>query len=197
MQIMKKDLQEINLRLREKISDNMKVIGFISPKGDFERQTVLANLAVMYSNSKQKTLIVNTDSSKSVYQSIFNLKKSEGLIDYLLDDNLLLADFIQQTDNEFLAVMESGEPENKGLDYLSNSFKFKKMIENLKANFANILVDIKFSSNDLEGISVLNSCDAVIIVENSKITNKRAMNKMLRSLLKNNIKVVGYIDVKK
>ena len=186
MQIMKKDLQEINLRLREKISDNMKVIGFISPKGDFERQTVLANLAVMYSNSKQKTLIVNTDSSKSVYQSIFNLKKSEGLIDYLLDDNLLLADFIQQTDNEFLAVMESGEPENKGLDYLSNSFKFKKMIENLK-----------FSSNDLEGISVLNSCDAVIIVENSKITNKRAMNKMLRSLLKNNIKVVGYIDVKK
>lgn len=190
------DLQKINVALSEFEESKNKIIGFLSISNDFERRTVVANMAMMYADSHENSLIIDTDFVKDSYGKTFNLEKSVGLKDLITQGDVTLKDVIQPTEKNFLYVIRSDSSTNDN-NYLLSSPKIPQYLDQCREDFEHVLLDINYDFNSDEQILLLKSCDLVILVENSGGAKKKTRNKFLKHMLKNNITIAGYINVEK
>lgn len=104
------------------------------------KSTVLANLAVTFAQSGNKTILVDSDLRRPTQHSIWGVDNTRGLTTMILDDTALSTPPLVDTGIENLQLLPAGELPPNPADVLSSQ-RMKEIIGVLKARAAYVLFD--------------------------------------------------------
>tara|TARA_B100002052_G_scaffold282299_1_gene292127 strand:- start:10687 stop:12756 length:2070 start_codon:yes stop_codon:yes gene_type:complete len=157
-----------------------KIIMISSPGPGEGKTTTVCNLAITYANLGKKTLLIDGDLRKPVINKIFNLNKNLGLTSYIIGENSI-EDIVQKTEIDNFDVIPSGiVPPNPS--EILNSDKMKNMLETLKEKYDIILIDSPPMIAVTDALVLSNLVDDFILVCRSKVTQKGALDRSIKSL---------------
>jgi tyrosine-protein kinase Etk/Wzc len=146
------------------------------------KSTTVANLAITMAQMGNKTALIDADLRRPVIHSIFNLKKENGISNYLIG-NAELKDILKPTFVNNLSIIPCG-PLPPNPSELLGSSEMAQLIEALRGKFEVILFDSPpvIAVTDAAILSTL--VDGVVLVIKAHQTHREAI-KRARNLLDN------------
>lgn len=133
---------------------------------------IISNLAIAFSQSKQKVLIIDSDLRKGRQHNIFGVDNTYGLAQALDNKNINkeneniqeeLNKIIQKTEIENVSIIPAGIVPHNPSELFENS-QFDIILENLKDKFDVILFDAPPISIVTDSMILCNKADGVILV---------------------------------
>lgn len=155
---------------------------------------ISSNLAITFAQESKKVLIIDADMRKGRMHSIFNLKKSQGLSNYLanLDDDNDVENYIKSTQIDNLFVMTSGDiPPNPS--ELLMSERMKELLEILNNKFDMIIFDGTPCLLVTDSTVLARYVDTTLIVTSYKTTKMSDVEKVKASIEKVGGKIAGIV----
>tara|TARA_B100000745_G_scaffold9219_1_gene7345 strand:+ start:6257 stop:7180 length:924 start_codon:yes stop_codon:yes gene_type:complete len=142
------------------------------------------NLALSIAQEQdKKVLLVDADVVRPSIHQELNFSFENGLVEYLSEDRLDVADIIYQTNIKNLKVMPAGQPHHLSAEYLSST-KMRKLAEDFAKRYADRIVIL--DSPPLLGVNetaILSTLvgQVVFVVEEkrSKVTDIEAAKALL------------------
>ena len=101
------------------VEDPIHTLLVTSAARDDEKSMTLANLAVTFAQSGNKTILVDADLRQPKQHEIWDLDMSRGLSAMMLEDSAITSPPLQHTDVEHLQVITAGELPPNPADLLS------------------------------------------------------------------------------
>ena len=146
------------------------------------KSTTVANLAITMAQMGNKTALIDADLRRPVIHSIFNLKKENGISNYLIG-NAELKDILKPTFVNNLSIIPCG-PLPPNPSELLGSDEMAKLIQELRNKFEVILFDSPpvIAVTDAAILSTL--VDGVVLVIKAHQTHREAI-KRAKNLLDN------------
>ncbi len=155
------------------------------------KSTTVANLAITLAQMGQKTVLIDTDLRRPVMHHIFNIKKENGVTDYLVN-NVPLESLAKPTIIDNLYLITSGTlPPNPAELLASDSMK--KFMEDLKNNFDMVLFDSPpvIAVTDAQILGTYT--DGTIIIVKSEQTGWDMLNRSISLIKTVNANFLGYV----
>ncbi len=120
------------------------------------------NLATVFANEGQSTLLIDADMRKGCLKDIFDVKSKKGLSD-VLSGKSSLNDVIVPTSVPGLSLIPSGEHIYNPTDIL-NTDNFAKLFETIEAKFQKIVIDVPPVWNHSDFVFWESRGDSLILV---------------------------------
>ena len=170
---------------------NIKTIMVSSPGPGEGKTTTVANMAITYANLGKKTILIDTDLRKPVLHKVFNLKKEQGLTNYIIGDKNIET-IINKTEVSNLDLITSGTvPPNPS--ELLDSDKMKEAIDLLKTKYDVILFDTPPIVAVTDAIILSKNIDKFILVCRSQVTQKGALDRVIKNIEQVDSKLDGCV----
>ena len=142
---------------------------------------ISANLAISFTQTGKKVLIVDCDMRKGRQHKIFKISNSKGLSNLLIDDIENIGKYVSKTSIKDLFVITRGIcPPNPS--ELLNSKKNKELIKALKEQFDVIIFDGVPCNGLPDSIIMSTLVDKVLIVSSNSVTPKSVLETTRKSL---------------
>lgn len=125
---------------RDEASKKGKIIVISGEAPGIGKSFISSNLAETFSQLNKKVLIIDADMRRGELHNIFTISQSNGLGDYLTEDNSNLANYIHPTSFEFIDFMPRGKHPNNPASLLSTD-KFSTMLLQLVSIYDYIIID--------------------------------------------------------
>jgi capsular exopolysaccharide synthesis family protein len=119
--------------------EKLNTIAVVSAGAGEGKSTTVFNLASVYAQSKQRTLIVDSDLRRPTLHKMLGVSNSLGLTNYLMKQNTL-EEVIQTTDLPTLDFLASGKLPSSSLGILSSA-QMKDLINELKRRYDFVFFD--------------------------------------------------------
>ncbi|MBO9166194.1 tyrosine-protein kinase family protein [Lactiplantibacillus pentosus] len=189
-------VRQINQNISEQL-DSKHVISFITPGGLVGQQTLIANLALMYGTADKKTLIIDTDFSRDIFPSVFNLSAKYGLADYIGKPSMALSDVIQDLPGRNVSFISSGNTSGDDVKYLLGDPRFSELIEHVKTQYTYVLINTPTFVGDIGFLdSICNLSEGIILVLQLRKVPKKSVYKLMETVKRNsNQKILGYVNL--
>ncbi len=110
-----------------------------SPAPREGKSMVSANLAISYATAGHRTLLLDGDTRRGRAQEMFNLNRSPGLTDFLMD-RATLDDVRQETSVENLTLIARGAPGGFNADLLESA-GMRTLFDQLREDYDVVVVD--------------------------------------------------------
>jgi len=140
---------------------------------------------------KQGLLVVDAQFRKPVLHTIFNVDLRHGLHDLLRDDTPT-ADLLKNTGYPNLKLMAAGGVMTSALEQL-NYEKLGIILENLKARFEFVLVDVPPILQSAEGLPICRLCDGMVLVVQANRTRWQVVAEARRRLQRAEVNIMGCV----
>ena len=155
------------------------------------KTVVSSNLAISFSQTGSRTLLIDTDLRRGRLHRLFGLRKSPGLSDYLLG-KASLEDVIRPSGKENLSILSAGQHVEAGTE-LIGSVIFNDLMARLRNEYDRIIMDTP-PVLGLSETSVLQAhVDGVLFVIWSGRTPIRNMKTAIDILVANGANFYGFI----
>ena len=142
---------------------------------------ISANLAISFTQTDKKVLIVDCDMRKGRQHRIFKLSNTKGLSNLLIDDMTNYKDYINKTSIKNLYVITRGTvPPNPS--ELLNSNKNSELIKILKSKFDIIIFDGVPCNGLPDSIIMSKLVDKVLIVSSESVTPRSVLESTKKQL---------------
>ena len=142
---------------------------------------ISANLAISFTQTDKKVLIVDCDMRKGRQHRIFKLSNTKGLSNLLIDDMANYKDYINKTSIKNLYVITRGTvPPNPS--ELLNSNKNNELIKILKSKFDIIIFDGVPCNGLPDSIIMSKLVDKVLIVSSESVTPRSVLESTKKQL---------------
>ena len=142
---------------------------------------ISANLAISFTQTDKKVLIVDCDMRKGRQHRIFKLSNTKGLSNLLIDDMTNYKDYINKTSIKNLYVMTRGTvPPNPS--ELLNSNKNSELIKILRSKFDIIIFDGVPCNGLPDSIIMSKLVDKVLIVSSESVTPSSVLESTKKQL---------------
>ena len=142
---------------------------------------ISANLAISFTQTDKKVLIVDCDMRKGRQHRIFKLSNTKGLSNLLIDDMTNYKDYINKTSIKNLYVMTRGTvPPNPS--ELLNSNKNSELIKILRSKFDIIIFDGVPCNGLPDSIIMSKLVDKVLIVSSESVTPRSVLESTKKQL---------------
>jgi protein-tyrosine kinase len=152
-----------------------------------------ANLAVVFSQLGERTLLIDANLRCPQQHEIFNLKNKQGLSDVLAGSCKHVSEVISRIDSFVdLSVLPAGTLPPNPLELL-NRLSFDKLSNQLANQFDVILYDTLAFSSGSDALAVASQTEGVLIVVQKNNTRLADINNMNEQLKYSGIEVVGSI----
>lgn len=142
-----------------------------------------ANLAVVFSQLGERTLLVDANLRFSEQHEIFSIKNKQGLSD-LLAERADVSEVISRIESfADLSVLPAGTCPPNPLELLNRSF-FDKLNDQLSSQFDVILYDTAAITYGADALAVAGRAGGALVVvkkNDSRLTDINSMNEQLRS----------------
>jgi succinoglycan biosynthesis transport protein ExoP len=119
--------------------EKLNTIAVVSAGAGEGKSTTVFNLASVFAQSKQRTLIVDSDLRRPTLHKMLGVNNNLGLTNYLMKQNTL-EEVIQTTDLPTLDFLASGKLPSSSLGILS-SVQMKELINELKRRYDFVFFD--------------------------------------------------------
>ncbi|WP_020528960.1 GumC family protein [Flexithrix dorotheae] len=155
-----------------------KVIGLTSSVSGEGKTYCSVNLSSAFAQSGKKTVLICGDLRKPKFIEYFNLNAKKGLADYLVGDSEI-EEILQPTKIDNLMVIDAGfSPNNPNPTIILDSVRMDQLIEKLKANFDQILIDTPPIGFVSEYFILRKYIDSSIYIVRSNYTNKKLLGEI-------------------
>jgi len=153
------------------------------------KSTVAANLAVTFTGSEKKVLIIDLDLRRPTQHKIFGENKEPGLSDALFDStkDVRLSTVAPNVD---LITVGHKTPEPASV---LDSKRLKQLIDKYKTEYDHIILDTAPYGIISDSASLLRLIDGLIVVSRFNITTKRELKFTLDGLEHLNADVLGIV----
>jgi capsular exopolysaccharide synthesis family protein len=119
--------------------ENLTAVVVVSAGAGEGKSTTTLNLATVFAQAGQRTLVVDSDLRRPTLHKLMHVKNDVGLTNYLLKQNSL-EEVIQTTEVPMLNFMASGKLPSSSMSIL-NSVQMKQMIADLKQRYDFVFFD--------------------------------------------------------
>lgn len=153
------------------------------------KSTVAANLAVTFTGSEKKVLIIDLDLRRPTQHKIFGENKEPGLSDALFDStkDVRLSTVAPNVD---LITVGHKTPEPASV---LDSKRLKQLIDKYKVEYDHIILDTAPYGIISDSASLLRLIDGLIVVSRFNVTTKRELKFTLEGLEHLNADVLGIV----
>jgi tyrosine-protein kinase Etk/Wzc len=177
---------------REEASKLGKIIVISGEAPGIGKSFISSNLAETFSQLNKKVLIVDGDMRRGELHKIFTISQSNGLGDYLTENNPNLENFVHPTSFEFIDLMPRGKHPNNPASLLSTD-KFSNMLVQLIAIYDYIIIDTPPVLAVSDAIITAQYADKVIMVTRYNKSIEGQLTYAVKQMQKANITVDGIV----
>ena len=170
------------------LDKDIKVISLTSTYPGEGKTVTCLNLATVYSQTKQKTLLVDLDLRKPKMHRAFELPNKGGVSGYVTNEHPITKEI--QTVNEHLDILVAGEKVPFPAEVLVSS-KIKDMFTELRKMYDKIIIDCPPMTAVADATIISNYSDGTIYVIASRNTNRDVAKGCLKDLANNGANVLG------
>lgn len=163
-----------------------------SPSSSEDKSLVLANLAVTFAQSGNKTIIVDGDLRRPAQHDIWGISNERGLTTMMLDDAALSNPPLIETDVPNLSVLPSGVLPPVPADVLSSP-KMSSVIGVLKARAHYLLFDSSPVLAATDAALLGAKLDGVVLVVRAGATRRDHAARARETLERVHVKVLGAV----
>jgi len=162
-----------------------------SPAPREGKSMVSANLAISYATAGYKTLLLDSDTRRGRAQEMFNLDRSPGLTDFLME-RAKIEDVKQPTSVENLTLIARGAPGGFNADLLEGA-RMRELVEELREDFDMVVMDGPPLAAGADVLLLGAFVDKVVIVLRAGTTTEDLAKAKLGSLGNVDLPIVGAV----
>ena len=170
----------------------LKVIMVTDSEAGIGKSTVASNLALTFSMTGQKTLLIDTDMRKPMLHKLFDLPNFQGLSSYLAGDQDEIEDLIQECKHSGTFLLPAG-PIPPNPSEMLNSKKMEDLIKKCKKESAITIIDAPPLLPVTDALLLSQKVDGVIMVAETNQTKKEVFTKGIERLQQVNANILGTI----
>jgi capsular exopolysaccharide synthesis family protein len=176
--------------------DDIKTIMFTSSLPDEGKSTIAYDLAISFTDSGKKVLLLDTDMRGSVMVGHLQAKleggkKIAGLSHYLSGQKAL-EEVMYETTIPNLSVIFAGPSVPNPTEILDKQY-FAYLIEYAREHFDYILIDCAPLGAVIDAAVVAKYCDGAVIVIAQGVAGARIINNIRRQLEATGVKILGAV----
>ncbi|MBC1417550.1 CpsD/CapB family tyrosine-protein kinase [Listeria fleischmannii] len=169
-----------------------KTILITSTEPESGKSTVSANLAVVYAQHGQKTLLIDADMRKPTGHLTFGIRSNIGLSNLLASSDLAAEEVCSQTAIENLDILTSGTlPPNP--NELLASKKMGQILEELASCYDQIIIDTPPILASSDALVLTSYVNGVILVLRSDKTLKERAKIAVEQLRNTHVHIIGTV----
>ena len=160
-----------------------KALAIVSYNPDDGVSLFAANLAVVFSQLGERTLLIDANLRAPQQHKIFNLRNKQGLSDVLADRANIFEVISKIESFVDLYVLPSGTTPPNPLELLNRN-SFDELNDELARQFDVILYDTLAFSNGVDALAIAARTEGVLMVahkNNSRLSDINAMSEQLKS----------------
>ncbi len=172
------------------LDKEMKVINLTSTYPGEGKTVTALNIATVYAQTKQKTLVIDMDLRKPKNHRAFNLRNHGGVCEYVKNDHEISDDIVQV--DEYLDVLVAGKKVPFPAEVLVSK-KINEMMDELRKQYDRIIIDCPPLTAVTDATIISNFCDGTVYVIASRHTNVDAAKECLKTLKDTGANVLGGI----
>lgn len=172
------------------IDKNLKTIAITSSMKEEGKTTTVLNLASLYAQSGEKTLIIDLDLRRPRVHRGFNLPNVNGVSD-LLTKNEEATEYIKVI-NENLHVLNAGKKIAYPCELLMSD-KLKNIIEDLKQTYDKIIIDTPPIHLVTDANVISSFVDGLIFIIAARTTKIETIKQDLKTLKDNGAYIIGTV----
>jgi capsular exopolysaccharide synthesis family protein len=162
-----------------------------SPAPREGKSMVSANLAISYATAGYKTLLLDGDTRRGRAQEMFNLDRSPGLTDYLMERSQL-EEVCQDTTVENLTLIARGAPGGFNADLLEGS-RMCGLLDQIREEYDVVVVDGPPLAAGADVLLLGSFVDKVVIVLRAGTTTEDLAKAKLEALGNVDLPIVGAV----
>ncbi|TDX42904.1 capsular exopolysaccharide synthesis family protein [Halanaerobium congolense] len=170
----------------------LKVIMVTGSEAGIGKSTVASNLALTFSMTGQKTLLIDTDMRKPMLHKLFDLPNFQGLSSYLAGDQDEIEDLIQECKHSGTFLLPAG-PIPPNPSEMLNSKKMEDLIKKCKKENAITIIDAPLLLPVTDALLLSQKVDGVIMVAETNQTKKEVFTKGIERLQQVSANILGTI----
>lgn len=155
------------------------------------KSTVVANIAVAFSQTEKKVLVIDCDMRKPRINKFFNVPAVPGLSN-VLGGLCSLKDAVQPTEYKNLSVISSGILPPNPAELLASK-DMEDMVTALREEYDLIVMDSPPVNIVSDSVVITKVADGVVLVVRHAITTHPDIEKAIKSLEFVNAKIIGII----
>lgn len=171
--------------------NEIKTIVVTSPTQGDGKSTTSANLAVVFAQTGQKTLLVDGDMRRSSVHKTFNCSNDIGLTNYLTG-NATCEEVVKETTIQNLDIITGGIKAPNPAELLT-SVKVDQLIAELKEKYDIIIFDMPAIIAVTDAQIMATHVDGTILVATEGVTRKDLMVRSKELLDRVNAKIIGAV----
>lgn len=169
-----------------------KTLAIVSPDKGEGRSFTAANLAVVFSQLGEHTLLIDADMRQPSQHELFRLPNQYGLSSVLsercrFDQAVVRIDALRA-----LSVLPAG-PTPPNPQELLGRVTFSTLISQVQSQFDVIVIDTPASANNADAQTVVARCKGALIVARKDVSLGRSMKRMAQSLQQVGGRIVGSV----
>jgi len=186
------DIRTIRTNLQFTSNEKSKVLLITSSIPGEGKSFISSNLSVAFSQTGERTLIVDCDLRLGRVHKIFGVSNENGFSNMLVNSKVEYSKYIKKTSIPNLYVISRGiVPPNPS--ELLNSVNTKKIIKDLRENFDRIIFDGVPVNGLPDSLIMANLVDRVILVTAVGYTSIDELNESKKALQKIDAKIAGVV----
>jgi receptor protein-tyrosine kinase len=173
------------------VNGERKVLAIVSPNAGDGRSFVAANLAVVFAQLGEKTLLIDADLRSPRQHRIFGITDGVGLAHVLRGRaGIEAAERVAYFDN--LTVLAAGAAPPNPLELLSRA-ELPGLLTEARKNFTVVLVDTPAGARGSDAQVVSARADGVLMVARQNRTKVMDLERLRRTVAACNVQVVGTV----
>lgn len=168
----------------------IKVVNLTSTYPGEGKTVTCLNLATVYAQTKQKTLLIDLDLRKPKMHRAFELPNKGGVSGFVTNEHPITKEI--QTIHEYLDILVAGEKVPFPAEVLVSN-KIKEMFQELRGMYDKIIIDCPPMTAVADATIISNYCDGTLFVVASRNTNRDVAKGCIKDLNDNGASVLGGI----
>lgn len=179
---------------------DLKTVLVTSSNSGEGKSAISSNLAIAYAQLGKKVIIIDADMRKGTQDKIFNLKRKNGLSNYLSgvyienDSDTSGKDkiIINKTMVQNVFLIPAGSVPPNPAELLTSS-RMKKLIDLLKGKFDVIIIDAPPANLVTDAIILSKIADTVLLVCSYKETKRESLRNLKKAFESVDSKIIGMV----
>ena len=152
----------------------------------------MANLAITFANMGKKTLLIDGDLRRPVLHTVFNIEKTPGLTEHLVDSIKDPNEIIVRSEVKNLSIIPSGTSPPNPSELLGSKHMIS-LLSQMEDQYDIVLLDSPPLIAVTDASLISREIDGMVLVIHSGKTDKHGLDRTISAISNINVPLIGVV----